>query len=327
MRAAVIDRFGSAAEFTVRRVPRPLPDDHELLVAVVAAGVNPVDAGNRADGAWASLTPPAIIGSDASGVVVATGAAVSDFAVGDEVFYFSDFLGNRAGSYAEYQAIDATLVAAKPAGLTHLEAAVVPLAAGTAYELIMKRLGLRAGESVVIYGAAGGVGGFAVQLAHHVGARVIAVARGQHDHYLRELGAEATVDYSTVDVNDRIATLVGEVDAVADLVGGGVLAASIATLRQGGRAATICEFGGDLDLAIDNNITIHGILVRPDGRRLAELAVLLCRGVLRPVLRREYPLEDVARAHEEIELGHGRGKIALRIRPEPGVGRPGCEPK
>jgi NADPH:quinone reductase len=149
MRAIVVRRFGGPAELRLELVSRPRPAAGELLVRVIAAGLNPVDAQNRADGSWAGIEPPYIPGSDGSGVVVALGPGTNGFAVGDEVFCFSDYLGGRAGSYAEYHAVPSSVVARKPPGVSHDEAATVPLAGGTAYEVV-GRLAPEPGEWIAV---------------------------------------------------------------------------------------------------------------------------------------------------------------------------------
>src|SRR5690242_16876419 len=163
MRAVMIHRFGGPEVLEVDEVEPPDPGPDELLVRVVAAGTNPVDAKIRAAGAWAGIELPAILGYDASGVVERVGGCVRDFKPGDEVFYTSEIFGNRFGSYAEYEPVPAALVAPKPAALSHVEAAAVPLAGGTAWEATVRRLAVRVGETVLIHGGAGGVGSFAVQ--------------------------------------------------------------------------------------------------------------------------------------------------------------------
>jgi NADPH2:quinone reductase len=319
MRAAVLDRFGPPETLRIREIERPQPSAGEILVEVVAAGINPVDAHNRRDGSWAGIELPAVLGSDASGIVSEVGPGVVDVRVGDEVFYFSDFLGSRGGSYAEYQAVDAAIVATKPVTITHAEAAAVPLAAGTAYEVIQRRLAISTSESILIFGAAGGVGTYAVQLARIAGARIVAVAGREAHELLRELGATVTTDYDNVEAAVR--SSVGEVDGIADLVGKSRVPTSLPLVRAGGRVASIVELIGDFDAAIDRNVTVHGVLVRPDGERLRHLADLLERKLLRPLVTSEYALDDVVAAHRRIEERHGRGKVVLRIRPE----RPGAE--
>jgi NADPH2:quinone reductase len=305
---------------TVRRVERPSPGPGQILVRVAASGVNPVDAGNRSDGAWARLSAPFIVGSDASGTVAQVGADVEGFAVGDEVFYFSPIIEPAGGSCAEYQIVDAAIVAPRPRTLSHLESAAIPLAGGTAYELVVRRLGVGDGERVLIHAAAGGVGGYAVQLAKLAGAVVLAVASDRHTDYLRALGADHVVDYRNSEVNSSVAALVGEVDAVVDLVGGETPTASLEVLRHGGRLATAVALTGDFELAIDKNQTLHGVLVEPDADRLRLLAEVADSGELRPPPLEIYALEDIVAAHTRIEQGHGRGKVVIDINSRDGAG-------
>ncbi len=316
MRAAVIDRFGPPEVLEMRTVARPVPGPGQVLVEVIAAGLNPVDTQNRSDGSWAQITLPAILGSDAAGIVRAVGSEVTGWAAGDEVFYFSDFLGGAPGTYAQFQVVDATIIARRPATVDFVQSAALPLAAGTAYELIHRRLAVAAGEWLIVHGAGGGVGTYAVQLAVHLGARVIAVAgAGTHDA-LRELGAELTVDYRTTDVAEAVAAHAGSVDAVADLVGGSVVEESLSVVREGGRVASICALRGDLEAAIDRNLTVHGVLVRPDAGRLRSIARLVDAGALRPIVAGEFTLDELADAHRRLERGHSRGKLVARVRPE-----------
>ena len=255
-------------------------------------------------------------------MIAELGPDVGEFAAGDEVFSFSDFMGASAGSYARYQAVDATIIARKPAALSHVEAAATPLAAGTAHDLVVSRLAVGPGDRVLVVGAAGGVGGFALQLLQHLGATVIAVARDEHDAYLRAHGAAVVLDYRDGDVYDRTLATVGEVDCAVDLVGGDTVERSIRAVRPGGRIATICGLSGDFDLAIDRNQTLHGVLVRPDGDRLSELARLFAQGVLSVEIRAVLPLDHAEAAHRLVEEGHGRGKVVLAIGLTSDDGRP-----
>jgi NADPH2:quinone reductase len=314
MRAIVVRQFGGPDVLALEQVPVPEIGPDELLVEVHAAGVNPVDVSNHEDGEWAGIALPYTPGSDVSGVVRDVGERVTRFAPGDEVFALTEFLGVRQGSYAELQPVPELLAVPVPASLSHVEAAAVPLAGGTAYEVVVRRLDLQRDERVVIFGAAGGVGGFATQLAIGAGAAVIAVGRASSHEYLRSLGAALTIDHSFDDAIAQIADTVGEVDAVVDLVGGRTIEQSIPIVRAHGRMATIAALTGDLDLAIDRNLTLHGVLVRPDGARLAELAALLERGELRTTIRSEHPLEDAEAAHREVLRGGVPGKTVLRVR-------------
>jgi NADPH2:quinone reductase len=314
MRAVVAKRFGGPEVMEVEQIPIPAPEKGEVLVAIHAAGTNPVDASNRSDGDWAGLSPPIIPGSDASGVIETTGEGVTDLAAGDEVFYMSDFLGNPTGTYAEYQVVDVGAVAKKPGGLSHIEAAAVPLAAGTAYEVI-RRLDVQKGERLLIHGAAGGVGTYAVEMAAARGARVIAAASLPRHSKLMEMGAAVCLDYRTKDVPSAARDAAGaEIDAVADFVGGDLISRSLEVMRPYGRAASIATVEGDLELLIDRNITLHGVLVRPDRARLEKLREMLDAGIIHALIDEVLPLEEAARAHARLETGHGQGKVVLRVR-------------
>jgi NADPH2:quinone reductase len=280
------------------------------------SGLNPVDAGNRRDGSWAEIRLPAVPGCDASGIVHAAGAEASGFEPGDEVFYFSDIRRPRGGSCAEYQAIDAEVVARKPRVISHAQAAGVPLAAGTAYEIV-RRLALRPDERLIVYGAGGAVGGYSVQLAALAGARVTAVAGVSKHPLLRSLGAERTLDYRDEELDTRLQSAGPAADAVADLFGADVAPRSLGWLRDGGRLASISSLDGDLELAIDKNVTVHGILVSPDGPRLRHLAALIERGALCPASTQEFALDDVVAAHRALEGRHDAAKLAVRIREHP----------
>jgi NADPH2:quinone reductase len=316
MRAVVIDRFGGPEVLELREVPTPEPGPGQVRIAVHAAGTNPVDAQNRADGTWASISPPAILGSDFSGTVDALGEGVTGWALGEEVFGLAPFRESTTGTYADYHLAPASLLLRKPDRLSHVEAAAIPLAAGTAYTVLVKRLALRRGESVLIHGAGGGVGSFAVQIAAGIGARVIAAASERHHALLHELGAELCLDYGEVDVAAAARERLGaEIDAIADLVGGDVLARSLTVMREGGRAATIVALEGDLEPAIDRNHTLHGVLLDSADRATLEAVLgLVAAGEVRPVVSSVHPLEEAAAAHEELERGHVQGKIVLRIR-------------
>ncbi|HEX7735135.1 MAG TPA: NADP-dependent oxidoreductase [Ktedonobacteraceae bacterium] len=315
MRAIIFETHGSPDVLQLSEVAPPEPGPGQVRVAIHAAGTNPVDAGNRRDGSWAGLQLPAIPGYDASGTIDAVGPGVTAFARGDEVFYMADFLGNSHGTYAEYHVVNATLIAHKPKNLTHIEAAALPLAAGTAYEMVIRRLALTRGEWVLLYGAAGGVGSLALQMAAAQGARVIAIARAHHHALLQDLGAIACIDYTTQDILAKVQAIAdGKVDGVIDCVGGETLARSLPTIKPYGRAASIVGLTGNLDLVLDMNLTLHGVLVRPDQTRLVALSQLISAGTLRPIVDQVLPLEEAAQAHRRLETHHGRGKIVLAMR-------------
>jgi NADPH:quinone reductase len=316
MRAVVYERFGGPEVLELRDWPRPEPKSGEVLVAVHAAGVNPVDAQNRADGAWAELEPPVIPGYDFSGVVERVGDRAAEWVAGDEVFGALPVRVTRSGSYAEYAAVPARTIARKPERLSHVEAAAAPVAACTAHEAV-RRLRLEPGEWLLIHGAGGGVGSFAVQIAARGGARVLAVASARHHKLLRELGAEACIDYTHEPVDEAARGIAGgEVDAVADFVGGGALSRSLSLLRSRGRAVEIVDLEGDLEPLIDRNQELHGVLFDPsDPGPLQRVAAELAAGRLRSIVSDVLALDQAAEAHRRLEAGHRQGKLVLEVTP------------
>lgn len=314
MRAMVISRFGGPDVFELQDRPRPVAGPGELLVRVVASGTNPVDAKIRQAGSWAGIPFPAVLGYDVSGVVEEAGPGVTGFKAGDEVFYTPEIFGNPNGSYAEYTVAAASIVAHKPAGLSHVEAAGIPLAGGTAWEAIVRRLAVRPGETVLIHGGAGGVGSFAIQFAKAAGARVLATASKANHEAMRDLGADVTLDYRDTDVVDRILREAGGagVDAAFDTAGGNVPMSTQVT-RPFGRIATILPPTGDLNALYVKNQTLYGTFLTREGARLREMAPLFERGQAKVIVDAVLPLEQVGKAHERLDSGHGRGKIILQV--------------
>jgi NADPH2:quinone reductase len=315
MKAVVLDRFGEPGVLRLDEVERPRPDGGEVLVRVHVTGTNPVDAKIRQAGQWAQIELPAVIGYDASGAVEQVGPGVTDFAVGDEVWLTPEIFGNRHGSYAELLVAPVRIVGRKPAALSHEQAAAVPLAGGTAWEAVVRRLEVRAGETVLIHAGAGGVGSFAVQFAKVLGARVLATAGPSGRETLRELGADVALDYRSDDVYAAAAAENGGagVDAVLDLVGGDTVARSADVTRPFGRLATILGAQGDLTASYLKNHTLSGVFLTRERQRLDEMAPLFERGQVAPLLDDVRPLADIAAVHERLDSGHGRGKVVLRV--------------
>lgn len=312
MRALVVERPGGPEELRLRELPAPRPGPGQVVVAVEAAGVNPVDAGNRADPTWAGLDPPYVVGYELAGTVEAAGDGAG-WQAGAPVWGLLPVRGTRWGTYAELVALDAALVGPRPASLSAVEAASIPLAGATALQLL-GRLDPRPGEWILVHGAAGGVGSLFVQLARARGARVAASASGRREPLLAGLGVEVFLDRHRGDVAQRARRAVGqELDMVADLVGQGTLAASLPVVREGGRAGSIVELAGDLELAVDRNITLHGVLVRPSREVLDALAAAVETGRVRPVVDQLLELADGRAAHERVETGRGQGKVVLRV--------------
>ncbi len=316
MRAMVTPQFGGADLFEEQDVERPQPGAGEVQVRVITAGTNPVDAKLRADGGSRGLEAPVILGADISGVVEEVGPGVTDLAPGDEVYYTPEVFGPGSnGGYAEYNLVSAGIVAKKPASISHEEAAAVPLAGGTAYEVLVRRLAVRVGETVLIHGGAGGVGSFAVQIARAAGARVIATAGPDNQQTLKDLGSDVALDYRQASVAEAALEETGGagVDAVFDCVGGATIVESIPATRPFGRLATILGTQGDLTPLYVNNQTLHGVLLMRERARLEEISLLLERGQIKPLVDEVLDLNRVGEAHERLDSGHGRGKVVLRV--------------
>ncbi|WP_426748599.1 zinc-dependent alcohol dehydrogenase family protein [Myxococcus faecalis] len=310
----VLPRFGGPELFEVRDVPAPTPGPGQLVVRVLVSGTNPVDAKLRHDGSWAGLKPPVVLGYDVSGVVEQVGPGVTDFKSGDEVFYTPEIFGNPHGSYAELNLVSASIVARKPASISHEEAAAIPLAGGTAWDALVRRLQVQVGETVLIHGGAGGVGTFAVQIAKAAGARVLATSGPGNLELLRELGADLAIDYRKEDVAQVALRETGGkgVDAVFDTVGSNIVP-SIPATRAFGRLATILDVKGDVSGMYPRNQTLHGVFLTRERRRLEEMTALIERKQLRPVVDQVLPLEKVGDAHRRLDSGHGRGKVVLTV--------------
>lgn len=315
MRAMVIPRHGGPDVFEPRDVDRPQPRAGEVLVRVICSGTNPVDAKLRQNAGWAGLTPPLVLGYDVSGVVEVVGADVTDFKPGDEVYYTPEIFGNTLGSYAEYNAVPASIVAHKPRTMSHAEAAGVPLAGGTAWEAIVRRMRVMPGETVLIHGGAGGVGSFAVQIAKAAGARVLATAGGRNQQVLADLGVDVPIDYTQDDFAQVALRETGGkgVDAVLDTVGGELIKQSIPATRPFGRLSTILTPEGTLGGLSSKNQVLFGVFLMRESKRLREMAALIDQGKMRTLIGETLPLEQVQKAHERLDSGHGTGKVILRV--------------
>ncbi|MFF4406922.1 NADP-dependent oxidoreductase [Streptomyces sp. NPDC001262] len=307
MKAVSYRSYGGPEVLEYGDLPQPKVGPDAVLVRVRAAAVNPVDWKAQAGYLDGALQPvfPVVPGWDMAGVVVATGPDVPEFAEGDEVMGYvrEDFLSR--GTFAEYVAAPVRTLARKPGNLTFEEAAGIPLAGLTAYQSLVKALRVRPEETVLIHAAAGGVGSMAVQIARHLGARVIGTASARNHDYLRMLGAEP-VTYGD-GLADRVRALApGGVDAVLDLVGGGVIRTSPELTLPGARLVSIAdpavaELGGRL------------LWVRPDAADLAALADLAEAGALRVEVAQVFPLERTADAQRLSAEGHVRGKVVVTV--------------
>jgi NADPH:quinone reductase len=313
MKAVVLRAFGGPDELVLAEVPDPVAGPGEVLVAVWAAGTNPVDAGNRQDGSWAGLSAPCVLGYDVAGVVHAVGPGVEGLAVGDRVMAMTGFPGG-AGGYAELVTVAADHAVRLDPSVGFAAAAASPIAGGTALELL-DRLALAPGRTLLVLAASGGVGSFLLPLAVDRGLRVIAVGSAASHPRMQADGASACIDYRTEDVGRRAVLLAdGPVDAIADLVGGDALAAALPAVRDGGLLASIETPVLDLEPLLDRNLTFHGILITNRHEPLVHLAELLARNVIQPRIAHLVPLAEVAAAHRLLDSHHSGGKIVLAVR-------------
>ncbi|KJS53976.1 NADPH:quinone reductase [Streptomyces rubellomurinus subsp. indigoferus] len=315
MRAVVQDTFGGPEVLRVEQVARPVPLPTEVLVRVHAAGINPVDWKTRGGSGMAGLLgePPFTLGWDVSGVVAEVGFGVTTLKVGDEV-YGMPWFPRVANAYAEYVTAPARQWARKPATLDHVHAAAVPLAALTAWQAVVDTAQVQAGQRVLITAAAGGVGHFAVQFARHLGAHVIATASAARHPWLKELGADEAIDYTTT----RFEEAVADVDVVIDLVGDAhdsTSTRSLKVLRPGGLLVAIPQgVSPELAQAAEAaGVRVTPFLVEPDGTALTTIAGLIDGGEVAVEVEQTFPLEQAGAAHARGEAGRTRGKLVLTV--------------
>ncbi len=315
MKAILCDQFGGSEVMRLAEIETPSPGPGEVLIRIHAAGVNPVDWKIR-EGGLARLFAckfPLIPGWDAAGTVAALGDGVTGLSPGERVWAFCRKPDIQWGTYAEYVVMSADGVAGMPAGLTFAQASTVPLAALTAWQSMLEVAQLRPGQSVLIHAGAGGVGGFAVSIAKWVGAKVIATAKAANHDYVRALGADHVIDYSTSDFVAATRTLAPEgVDMAFGTVGGEVLTRSYETVKPGGILVSITD-KTDRELAERLGIRCKYVFVKPDASHLRRLAGLADQGILKVPEIVEMPLARAAEALDLSRTGHVRGKIVLTV--------------
>ncbi|QAY74804.1 NADP-dependent oxidoreductase [Agromyces protaetiae] len=319
MRALVIDRLGGPDELHVASVPRPVRILDEVLVRVIAAGVNPVDAKTRAGRGTSAAIPsfPTILGYDFAGVVEQTPYAAHPLQPGDRV-YGMGRTPRVGGTYAEYAAVTSMSVAKMPASLDFAHAAAVPLAALTAWGAVVETARVHDGQRVLVHAGAGGVGQFAVQFAAYFGAVVTATGSAANAELLRSLGARHVVDYRA----ERFEEVAGGQDVVIDLIGNvadDTGTRSLAALRPGGLVVSVPTGAWPTmrEDAAASGMRATGYVVSADARTLAVITRLIDDGAVRVHVDREFALEDGAEAHRVLEAGHVRGKLVLRVADDP----------
>jgi NADPH:quinone reductase-like Zn-dependent oxidoreductase len=306
MNAILIHEFGGPDVLQYETAPQPEPAANEVLVRIHAAGVNRVDTAIRG-GNFGEVSFPWIPGWDLSGTVEAVGAGVAEFEDGGEVYGMVRF-PEPGNTDAEYAAVPAEEIVEKPESLDHTEAAGVPLVALTAWQALFDKGELSEGQRVLIHAAAGGVGHMAVQLAKSQGAHVIGTASGYNEGFLRELGVDEFINYRETRLEEEL----DDVDLVVDPIGGDTREHSYQILTEGGILAALV---GEVSDEHNKQYNTHARRVdaRPDAATLSEISELIDAGEVEPTISTTFPLADAPEAHEQIEEGHTRGKIVLRI--------------
>jgi len=312
MKAIVVHEYGTPNVLKLEDAPRPEPKDDQVLIRVIAAGVNPVDASIRTgkNAKFFGTTLPFIPGYDIAGIVEKAGTKINKLKVGDRVYAYVGL--DDGGGYAEYAVATEVEAAPKPKSLTFESAAAVPLAALTAWQALIDAAKLSAGQTVLIHGGSGGVGSFAIQIAKERGAKVIATASTPHQDFLKQLGADVAIDYTKQKFED----IAKDVDVVLDSVGKDTLARSYGVVKKGGFIVTIVA---QPDQAQLDKYGIHGaaILVKPNADELVEIGRLIDAKKIIPVVSQGFPLAEAAKAQEQIATRHTRGKIVLKVADEP----------
>ncbi|TPJ50968.1 NADP-dependent oxidoreductase [Mesorhizobium sp. B2-7-1] len=306
MMAWRVHEFGPPEVMRFERVPRPEPGPDEILVKVSAAGVGPWDGWIRAGKSALPQPLPLILGSDISGEVVATGSGVSELYAGDQVYGVTN--PRFIGAYAEYALADATMISLKPGSLTHVEAATVPVVSVTAWQALFDHAQLKPGQTVVIHGAAGNVGAYAVQLAGHAGIQTVVTVGADDIPFVRDLGADRVIDYRA----HRFEEEVRDADAVIDLVGGDTQGRSFQVLRRGGKLISAVS-NPDQHLAERHGVEAKFFLVNVTRQHLADIARLIEGGNLTARVGAVLPLAEAREAHLMLEGARPqpKGKIVL----------------
>ena len=307
MKAAYIEAQGGPEVLKYGDLPDPVPGSGEVVVDIHAASVNGADWKVRAGGYSKLSEFPYVLGRDFSGVVSAVGDGVEDLQVGDEVFGVCDV--GQEGAYAEKIAIKASIIAKKPASMSHVDAAALALIGLTALVSVEDTLKLQSGETILIQGGAGGVAGFAIQLAKHIGARVITTASAANHDYLRTLGADQVIDYNAEDFTEAVS----DCDAVFETVGGDVAERSFSVLKSGGRAAFIAS-GPKAPTPPRDDVESLRPSVGRDRPHLERIVELVDAGAVTVPEITRYPLSDVVEAHRVSESRHLRGKLVFEVR-------------
>jgi NADPH:quinone reductase-like Zn-dependent oxidoreductase len=307
VKAARIHRFGPPDVIELDDLPQPKPDPDQVVIRVAAAGVGPWDALIREQKSVVNVPLPITLGSDLSGIVESVGSDIHHFKPGDEVYGATN--PQFVGGYAEYALASASMIARKPNSITFEEAASAPVVAVTAWQMLFDYAKAQAGQSVLIHGAAGNVGAYAVQLARHAGLHIFATASSDHVSFVKSLGADTVVDYRTAQFEE----VVPKVDIVLDMIGGDTRDRSFQIIKPGGILVSVVSSGSPA-LNAPGAVRNAFFLVDVTTQRLERLTELLDRGLIKTRVGTVLPLDQARKAHEMLAGAlHKRGKIVLKI--------------
>lgn len=313
MKAIILKNAGGTDNLALEDIAIPIPGSNEVLIKVHAIGINPVDVKTRKGGAlYNSLKKDSqvILGWDISGTVQSIGSEVTEFKEGDEVFGMVNFPGHGK-AYAAYVTAPSEHLALKPENISHEEAAAAALAALTAWQVLVYEANMKKSQHLLMHAAAGGVGHFAVQIAHYLGVKVTGTASSSNASYLKEIGADSHIDYR----QDRFEDKVQDVDVVFDPIGGETTLRSLEVIKQGG---TLISIVGGVNETVskraeEKNIKAKNYLVHSSGSDMKQLAELLKQNIIKPYISHTFPLEKIAEAHRQQESGKTRGKIIALV--------------
>ena len=310
MRAAFVNETGNLDSLKIGEVNCPDPGEGEVLVKIKAAGVNPVDAAVP-QGYLEDRLPhgfPLIPGWDLSGVIEERGFSSRRFEEGDEVYAYARRPKVQWGTFAEYTVIPESYLSKKPENISHKKAGAIPLVGLTAYQSLFDAGNLAEDQTVLILGASGGVGTFAIQLAKTRGANVIGIASEKNHDYMMDLGADETITYEDTDIAEAVLDVSpGGVDLIFDCTRGDTLQRSLKTLKNGGRLVSITKRNPD----IDSNITFEYVFVEPNSKQLDHLRELVEEGKIKVPVSKTFSLDETAEALKQIQSLHSKGKTVI----------------
>lgn len=315
MKAIAIEEFGDLNQLNLMDLPIPEPHANEVQIKIAYAGVNPVDW-KISEGLLKSRMTnefPIILGWDVSGTISKVGNEVTHLKVGEPVFanVRGDIIKN--GTYAEYVCFDAKNVVRKPCRLSFAQAAAIPLTSLTAWQCLIEAAQLKAGETVLIHAGAGGVGGMAIQIAHHFKANVITTARTENHDYVKHLGANHAIDYTEVDTAEAVKEIAPQgVDVILDTVGPKNEELNFSLLKQGGRLVSIVA-PPNSEHAQKLGFKAYYVFVKADGTQLKEIADLFESETFLPPEVEEFPLIKAKQALAQVKEGHNKGKVVLKV--------------